>query len=1035
MYSNSNLLRGLVFASLSIVSSLCSGQQTLIYSEPDASFAKAKELYDAQKYSAAKHLFEEVSRSTSQFQSTEKIDADYFAAICSMYLFHEDAEKNMTRFIRLHPQSPRVHKIDFLIGNYEYRKQKYKDAVTWYGKADPSYLDKDEVSEFYFKRGYSYFHENKLDSAKHDFFEVKDAGATYSPEATYYYSYIAYRQKNYQTAITGFLALKKDPHFGTVVPYYITQLYYLQGDYDNAVQFAIPLIDSAKNPAALTNSQQIIKMIAESYYRLHKYSDAITYFQKYANGSSLPPIESYELGFSYFSSGKYKEAVPWLQTATYGNDSLAQNADYYLAVTYLKMGNKSFASNAFREVYKMNFDPKLKEDALLNYAKLAYELSFDPFDEAIKAFNEYLTNYPNSAHKEEVYRYLVKVYQSTKNYPAALVSMEKIKNWDPELQAVYQKLTYYRAVDLFNNNKLDLALNYFENSLKYDFDQKLRLAAFYWKSEALYRQKKYDDAIEAYKLFMVQPQAFSTPEYNQAQYGIGYAYFEQKNYDYAGLYFRKYTIAETDDKKRMSDAFNRIGDGYFVQQNYEECIPYYDKNMELNFFDADYAAYQKAIALGILQKNEDKISTLETFLKMYPKSSYRPSGMLELANTYALANKQTQAIDEYQQVLDNYQNSPYVTQCLLQKGQIYYNMNQNDKAQAEWEEVVKRDRNSPEGAEALAHIKMLYTSAGQIQKMQDYFHTVGADLSQMALDSATFTVVKASYLGNDFGKTLVVSNAYLQKYPQGVFSTEVHFYRGEAYYKNLKKDSALMDYGYVAKMPRGFFTEAALAKAAALAFDKKDYANAINYYNGLATVAQYETNISDARLGKMRCNYQLKKYDATIGAADTVLQTAKMQQEVYAEATFLIAKSQVQKEMYDSALVTFQKVAAMTHSEMEAEAKYNIAYLEYLKGDVPASEKTIFDLVNQEPSYPQWMAKGLILLSDDYLAVHDDFQAKHTLNTVIENATDTALVGQAKRAIDKINDNEKKTLPPPVKQDMTIPFNNDNSDYDKLFKQ
>src|SRR5581483_2010608 len=203
MYISSNLFKGLLFASLSMVTVLCQGQQTLIYSEPDASFAKAKELYDAQKYSAAMHLFQEVSRSLPQLQSTEKIDADYYAAICSMYLFHEDAEKNMTHFIVFHPQSPRVHKINFLVGNYIYRKQKYKEAIIWYDKTDPTYLDKDEVSEYYFKRGYSYFHENKLDSAKHDFYEVKDAGATYSPEATYYYSYIAYRQKNYQTAITG----------------------------------------------------------------------------------------------------------------------------------------------------------------------------------------------------------------------------------------------------------------------------------------------------------------------------------------------------------------------------------------------------------------------------------------------------------------------------------------------------------------------------------------------------------------------------------------------------------------------------------------------------------------------------------------------------------------------------------------------------------------------------------------------------------------------------------------------------------------
>jgi tetratricopeptide (TPR) repeat protein len=1029
------LRRALVIVCLGLAPVVALGQQTLIYSEPDASYAKALDLYNAQKYSAAQHLFEQVSHESVQPQSAQKIDADYYAAVCSMYLYHDDSERRMNAFIVEHPQSPRVHKINFLLGNYEYRKTKFKDALAWYIRVDPSYLSKEETSEFYFKRGYSNFHEKKIDSAKHDFFRVKDEKSVYAPEATYYYSYIAYQQKNYQTAVNGFLTLKNDAHFGKVVPYYITELYYLEGDYDNAVKYAIPLLDTTKKEGALLNYNQIVKMVAESYYRMHLYNDAIPYFEKYSKGNSLPEQESYELGYSYYSAGKYADAIKWLQSAAGNNDSLAQSALYCIAVSYLKTGNKPFASNAFRDVYKMDFDPKLKEDALFNYAKLAYELSFDPFDEAVKAFNQYLKEYPTSKHREEIYHYLLDVYLTTKNYDAALASMAQISPWDPEIEAAYQRVTYFKAVDLFNNHMLDSSLAYFDKSLKYNYDQKLRLLTYYWKAEAMYREKKYDDAIEAYKLFMVQPQAFSTAEYNKSQYGIGYAYFEMKNYDYAAVYLRKYTDAETEDKKRLCDALNRAGDCYFIQRDYESSIPFYDRSIQLNTYDMDYAAYQKAIALGVTHNLDEKITTLEAFMKMYPKSSYRSSAMMELANTYAINNKPEQAIDEYQLVLDNYPNSPYVMECLLQKGQIYYNLNQNDKAQMAWDEVVRRDRNSPEGAEALTHIKTLYTAQGQIQKMQDYFHQVGADLSNNAVDSATFSVAKNDYLTNDFDKTLGVANNYLQKFPQGVFSTEVHFYRGEAYNKLNKKDSAYNDYAYVAKMPKGFFTEAALAKASQMAFNKQDYNNALNFYNALGAMAQYETNISDARIGKMRCNFQLKKYDATIGSADTVLQTAKIQPEVYAEATFLIAKSLFQKEQYDSAAAVFSKVVTMTHSEMEAEAKYNIAYIQYLKSDVPASEKTVFDLINEEPTYPEWMAKGLILLSDDYIEAKDNFQAKHTLNTVIENATDTALITQAKRRLEKIDEAEKAALPQPVKPDMTVPFNNDTTEYKKLFKQ
>lgn len=1025
-----------LIALLGFIGLQASAQQTLVYSQPTADFNKALDLFHAQRYSAAEHLFEQVSKACVNDESSMKIDADYYAAVCSMDLFHDDAERRLTTFVQMHPQSPKVMKVYFLLGNYAYRKRKFKDALPWYYKVEVSSLDKDEEQEFYYKRGYSDFYLNHYDSAKTDLAQVKDAGSTYSPAATYYYGYIAYKQKNYQTAINCFETLKHDPRFSSVVPYYIAQMYYLQGAYDKVPQAVIPLIDSAKKPDALFNVTETYKLIAESYYHLQKYNDAIPYYLKFSNGGSLGNNEAYELGYSYYATNKYKESVQWFQNAASGNDSLGQNALYYLACAYLKSGNKQSASNEFLATYKLNYNPTLKEDALFNYAKLTYEISYDPFNEALQAFNAYLIDYPNSPHKEEINRYLVNVYLGTRNYAAALASLDNIKNWDSQLQAVYQRLTYYRGVDLFNNNQMGLAATYFDNSLKYNFDQKLHLQAYFWKAEALYREKKYGDAITAYNKYIEQPEAYGKPEYALAEYGIGYANFEQKDYENANIAFRKYADDEkSGDKKRLSDAYNRIADSYFVRRDFESSIPYYTKNVELDTYEQDYAAYQKALALGVMHNQKEKISTLETFMAQYPKSSYRPSAMVELANTYALDNQPDRALDEYQQVLDNYPNSQFTNHCLLQRGMIYYNQNQNDKAEMAWDEVVKRDKNSADGIEALNHLKMLYTSSGQVDNMQKKFASYGVNLSQNTLDSATFSVVKSEYLAENYSKALPDLNSYITKFPQGIFSGEAHFYRAECLYKNKSYDSAYTDYATVAKMPKDYYTETALAKASKIAYDKKDYASALNYYNQLLPIAQYPPNVSGAKIGKMRSNFFLKKYDATIGSADTVLQTPQLDKAIYAEADLLKGRSYFQKEVYDSSEENFKRVPALTNSEMEAEAKYYVAYIDYLKGDVPASEKMVFDLVNQEPSYPNWMAKALILLSDDYVAANDNFQAKQTLNTVIQNASDTANVNTAKRRLDMIQEKEKATAPKPIQQDMTIPFSADSTQNKELFKQ
>lgn len=1019
------LKRTLVFFSFAFYSLTVFSQQTLIYADPDATFNKAVVLFDEHKYSAAAHLFRQVSLSVKEPQATLKVYSDYYIAVCSMYLDHADAEKQMTDFMRDHPQAPQVHKIYFLLGNYEYGKRRYKEALVWYNKTDVEYLESNELPEYYYKTGYSFFMRKQLDDAQKNFVQVTDSTSAYYPRATYYYGYISYIHKNYQTAVNSFLKLQKDPDFGKAVPYYIAECYYLEGNYERATAYCIPLLDSASNPAKLLNSGEIKKITAESYYRLYDYKDAIPYFAQYAAAGSLDETESYEFAYCYFVTRQYAAAIPYFQSAVTYNDSLSQDALYHVGECYLNTGQKSYAANAFSDASKMNYYPDLKENALLNFAKIAYETCSDPFDAAISALSEYINTYPNSPHIEEAYRYLVNIYSTTRNYEAALHSLDHIQKWDSHLQAVYQRMCYYRGVDLYSNDQMEPAISYFDKSLAFNYDPKLHLLAYYWKAEAFYREKKYNDAVAAYNECMNQPGAFAS-DYNLCQYGCGYCYFEMKDYDNAGDWFRKYVSMETGDKARLCDAYNRIGDCYFVKEEYASAIPFYQKSMNLNAHDADYACYQIAQALDVLHKFDAEVNTLVSFMSNYPKSSYYSSAMMELANAYLSDNQPKAAADMYQRVVNEYPSSPNINRCLLQLGMIYYNQGQNDQALQAWKQVAGKDKNSSEGSEALSHIKMLYVAEGQVGAMQDYLKTLGVSLGSSALDSATFSVLKADYMKPDFTRFLPEANDYISKFPNGIFSAETHFYLAEYYDGQKNNDSALANYRYVLKTPKTYYTLSCLVRAAQLDYAAKNYSEALGYFDELETMYQDETQMILARVGAMRCDNFLNRYDALIGAADTVIQTPQINTEVHAEAYFLKAKALLQKQQYDSAMADFTRVTQMTKSEMEGESKYNIANIQYIKGDFLASEKTVFDLVNQEPSYPEWMAKGLVVLADDYVAVNDDFQAKHTLNTVIQNATDTAIVNLAKRKLNIIAEAEQKAMKP-VKQDTVLIMHSDTA--------
>ena len=89
---------------------------------------------------------------------------------------------------------------------------------------------------------------------------------------------------------------------------------------------------------------------------------------------------------------------------------MAQNAYLYLGSCYLKLNDKNNARLAFEAASKLNFDKNVQEEAYYNYALIVYDQSYSPFNESVTAFENFLTQFPNSRYNEQVYNYLVNVY-------------------------------------------------------------------------------------------------------------------------------------------------------------------------------------------------------------------------------------------------------------------------------------------------------------------------------------------------------------------------------------------------------------------------------------------------------------------------------------------------------------------------------------------------------------------------------------------------------------------------------------------------
>lgn len=1004
------ILSVLIFAFLLISGSRFTtlAQQTAAYRQPEADYRMGLELFRQQKFGAAQQKFEKVLKSISNTEDALRIDAEYHAAFCALELLNPDAEYRLVQFVKDHPNNNNTKLAHFQLGKFYYSQKDFDKAIEAFEKVEIYELNNSNLAEFYFKTGFCYFKKDELEKASKNFFEIKDSDSKYSAPALYYYSHIAYLQGNYEKALAGFQKLANDETFKNMVPLYIIQIQYIKGDYEELLKTALPLLENSKTK----KMPDIARLVGESYFKTGKYAEAIPYLELYSDRTTqkVSRPEIYQLSYSYYKTKEYAKAIPLFQEIANEDDSLTQNSLYLLADCYLKTNQKQFARNTFSSAAKMSQYKEIKEDALYNYAKLSYELAKNPFNEAINSIKQYLSDYPQSSKTDEMYAYLVNLFLSSNNYKDALISLDNIKVRDEKLKEAYQNVTYNRGVELFNENNIEEAIALFKKSLNHNIDKKTTAYTRYWLGESYYRLNDYDQSLSNYRSFMLLPTAYKIDIYNTANYNIAYIYFKKKNYKDAAISFRKFlSNKDNEDPKIVADAYLRTADCYFIEKQYADAIENYDKAINAKSADADYALYQKAMAQGAQGSTAKKMATLSDLVKNYKKSAYYDDALYESGITALMQNNSEQAMIHFKKIISETPKSSYAIKAKLKTGMIYYNNNQNELALQTLQNLTNTYPNSPEAREALVTIKNIYID---MNKVDDYFAYAKklpfANINSSEEDSATYIAAENLYMKGDCEGSSRSFGNYLNKFPFGSFTVNAAFYKAECDNKAEKFSEALKNYQYVVSQPVSRFTESALVNTAKINLNDKNYQEACNAYKRLSESAEYKANLTDATSGLMRCYYSLEKYDSAIIYAQRLLTNEKLSTGLQAEAQLIIGKSAYAMKDFPVAKTAFESAVNLSQGTIGAEAKYNLVLLEYEGADYSSAEKSIFALSDSYASCDFWVAKGFILLGDVYVKTGNIFQAKQTLQSIIDNYDGDDLKQIAKDKLNQIIQNEKQ---------------------------
>ncbi|MBQ3582601.1 MAG: tetratricopeptide repeat protein [Alistipes sp.] len=929
----------------------------------------------------------------------EKID--YYVALCDVELKMVDSAARLKRFLAEYHSSPYKNDVQYALGAYYCMEDDVVLAKQELSKVNYQFLSPQQRDRYDLRMGYMAFMEDRYADAKPYFARIA-AGSDYADHATYYTSYMAYAEGDLDASRQGFQALTQSPIYRDLMPFYLMQIDFKDGDYRAVVAQGDALMERTTEEQA----QQIRRIMAESWFQLDDYAAAVKYMNAYRSaGGEMGRLENYIIGYSLYRQALYSDALPHLREACGADDMLTQNASYHLADCYLRAGDKTNAVHSFAMASSAEYDKAIAEDALFNYGKLLYEQGGGHFNEAINVLNRYMALYPSSARFSDARKLLIAAYYNSHNYADAYDALKSMPNPDGDALLALQKIAYFNGLEAYTEGELAEA----EASLKESLgtgssNAKYSALASFWLGEIAYAKGDVRTALQRYRNFVARAPK-TGEEYAMAQYNMGYCYFNDGDMASASKAFEEFLKVRTKSDEYRADAYNRMGDVRYATRQYAEAVQYYDRAIASNQAGRYYAQYQRAITLGVQNKTADKIAALQSIVRA-DRGDYIDAATYELGRTYIMQERYADGVRTLEEFVAQYPTSQYHTQALSDLGLAYMNLGERDKALEYYDRVVKSSPQSSQSKSALQGIRDIYMAQGNADGYFAYAERAGleSNVSDMTRDSLSYAAAQKLYLDNKTTEAAVSLRNYLNNYPKGYYRNDALFFLSDCHVRDGRDEEAMASLSELAAQGHTQYSERVLERLATMCYERERYEEAAKAYRSLYDETQVAKTKTNAASGYISSTLKYADDAALVAMADDVERMSGVTEVARRKARHAKASVLLREGKQAEALEVFKTLSSEVKSAEGAEARYRLIEAEYAAKRYDKAEEMVYAFSDSKTPQNYWLAKSFILLGDIYMSRGDSFQARATYQSVVDgySPADDGIVAEAKEKIAKM---------------------------------
>ncbi len=1012
-----NMTRLVILLIVFVLSStILTAQTTLNKEQRNALFEEALMLVNRNNYSAARVKFEDYMQMDP---SSEMLaEAKYYQAFCAMHLFNNDAQKLFENFVRDYPTHPKSMLAYFELGDFYYRNKKYEDAIASFEKVKLNNLSNAQKNEAKFKLGYSYFAEKNMEEALKNFEYSVEKENTYQGASAYYSAYIALENNQYDEALRFLEITENFETYNKVVPFLKTKALYGQKKFNQVIAYSRPLLASSES---LSEKPSITIMVAESFYFLNDYRNAFAYYESgldQTKGSQSAEL-LFRAGLSAFQSGYFDQAVEYLKNAALAEGEVGQYASYYLGLAYIRTENKNYAISAFENAARKKFDEEISYESMYYLGKLYFEVG--RFTDALEMLQPLSQLDYMEAHREEVNELISESFLNTDDVNMAIQYIESLPARTPKVNHVYQIVTFKKATQLFNAGNFSEAVQMFEKSLKFPEENELVLKSYFWIGEAYSIGKRYEEAIKAYhEVFRNDPSGRSESVL-KTRYGLGYAYFNVKDYENALIHFNVYVreVKQNNQQYFYEDALLRLADCYYVTKEYNNAVSTYEKAISANNPEPDYCYYQIGLIHSILGQRQLAEENFNHVINGYKESVLLDDALFQRSQVAFEDGDYSTAISRYSDLIRNQPQSPYIPFALVDRAISHYNLKDYDASIKDYQDVINEYPRHQVANDALLGLQEVLNMTNRSDDFNGYLSKYkAANPEDKALASIEFESAKAFYFNQKYEEAITAFKRYQSEYPASPFEDDVNYYLGESYYRSERYQDAILQMLPVTRNTNSQWYSRAIYRVAMLFNLVDENEKARDYFRILEKTASNRRTEFDAWSGLMEAYYNLGQYDSAIYFGDQILKKGAFSVNAENQTQLYIGKSFLAMGNTENAIDYFLNTVNTAKDIHGAEAQYLIAQIFHDQGDYQRSNEALFNLNDNYGIYEEWIGKSFLLIAENFMVMDELFQAKATLNSLIEKSPIEEIVSQAKQNLIEL----EKMEPIPSDQD-TVEIN------------